>query len=644
MKKSLLFCLTLALSANGIQAQTTTFKSGNIEYAITSANTVEVAGAEGKDGAGNPIESLNIPEKVSNGGKEYTVTAIGEDALYWSDFKAITLPESIDSIKKAAFRGSENLQSIALPKGVKYIGDYAFGSVPLAEITLPEELEYLGNSAFFTASKLKSVKFGNKLKAIGTSVFYKCPIESVVLPESLDSVADKVFLNCDKLSSVTLSPKTRYLGDGVFNGCKSLSSINLPATLKHIGEECFLQCTFLTKIDLPASLEELGAAAFAQTSVKQFTVAEGNTHFTVDGNVLYSSDKRMLYAVPMTGITEVNVDKSCIGINGGAFWGSMVRNVTLPEGILAIDDYAFCQSSLESINFPSSLTYIGEQGFADTDLSGDLVLPENMPYIYDGAFAGNAGLTSITIPSAVKMIYYHAFNNCTGIKKFVCLGSTAPTIDDVYEPYDSPFYGIETSVPVYVPKGSAESYESAGWGDFLTITESDKGSLTPVKTTPESGSAVDAGYHPMSFDITFDQDITVAEANPDVTMRVGSELSGNIISPDAGWIATTNKSNVLTVWGADYDSYTQDYKAEAGNKYYVVIPAGVVKNAAGEVNDRIVIELVCNEATSIANPTAGANATVTMRFNANGQRLNSRQKGLNIERMSDGTMRKVLVK
>lgn len=643
MKKTLLFCLSLALAANGLQAQTT-FKNGNIEYTVTSANTVEVIGADKNDASGKAITKLTIPAKVSNGGKEYTVNSIGENAFFWSEVASFTLPESLDSIKKTAFRGAENLKSINLPKGVKYIGDYAFGSVPLTEIVLPEELEYLGNSAFFTASKLKSVKFGNKLKAIGTSVFYKCPIESVVLPESLDSVADKVFLNCDKLASVTLSPKTHYLGDGVFNGCKSLSSISLPSTLKHIGEECFLQCGQLTKIDLPASLEELGAGVFAQTSVSQFTLPEGNKHFTLDGGVLYSSDKRLLYAVPMTGLTEVNVDNGCVGINGGAFWGSKVQKVTLPEGFLAIDDYAFCQSALASINFPSSLTYIGEQGLAATNLSGDLVLPENMPYIYDGAFAGNEGLTSVTIPSAVKMIYYHAFNNCTGIKKFVCLGSTAPTIDDVYEPYDSPFYGIETTVPVYVPKGSTASYENAGWGDFLTITESEKGTLTPVSTTPESGSKVEEGYQPMSFDITFDQDITVAEANPEVTLRVGSETSGNIISPDAGWTATANKSNVLTVWGADYDYYTQTYKAEAGNKYYVVIPAGVVKNAAGEVNDRIVIELVCDKASSIANTTTGANAKVIVRYNVNGQRISSPQKGLNIERMSDGTVRKVIVK
>lgn len=50
------------------------------------------------------------------------------------------------------------------------------------------------------------------------------------------------------------------------------------------------------------------------------------------------------------------------------------------------------------------------------------------------------------------------------------------------------------------------------------------------------------------------------------------------------------------------------------------------------------------ETTAISTTGSVKTATTTARFNANGQRINNRQRGLNIERMSDGSTRKVVVK
>ena len=310
---------------------------------------------------------------------------------------------------------------------------------------------------------------------MGESVFYHCTsLTSVVLPESLVDIPAKIFLQCDKLTDVKLSSKAVSLGDAVFNECKSLQSITLPATLQTIGDEEFLKCTSLTSINIPANVEKIGTSLVAMTGVQNITVDAANKYFHVVGGILYSIDNKLLYAVPQKGVESVTVNSKCIGINGGAFWGSEVKNVTLPKGMLAIDDYAFCQSALEKINFPASLIYIGEQAMASTQLSGELTLPENMPYLMDGSFAGCTKLTSVVIPSAVQYIYNHAFQRSSNIKAITCLGSIPPVIADVYDDWDSPFYGIGAS-SVTVPKGSYINYRAAGWSDFFTIKESDNG-------------------------------------------------------------------------------------------------------------------------------------------------------------------------
>lgn len=616
----------------------TTFKVGDVTYLVTKAGqTVEVNDVDSK------ATSVTVPATVENEGTKYTVTAVGEEAFKWSDASEIVLPETVDSIKKSAFTSTSNLKTITLPSRLKYIGDYAFNSSALTSIDIPASVEEIGGSAFFTAKSLTQITFHEGLKRIGRSAFYKCPLTSVTLPESVDSL-EKTFMNCDQLTTVKLPSKLTYLGDGVFYQ-SGLTSIDLPATLKYIGSECFLK-TKITSLNIPASVDSLGTSIIAQTGVSSLTVDKDNKYFHLVDGVLYDVNNRLLYAVPQKGMTEVNVAAGCLGINGGAFWGSEVRKVTLPESVLAIDDYAFCQSPLESINFPAGLLFIGEQGFASTQLT-DVTLPENMPYVMDGSFAGCEKLTSLTIPSGVKYIYNHAFHSDKALKSITCLGSVAPTLADVYEEYDGPFYGIDQSTPLYVPKGCAESYENAYYGDYLTITETDKGVLKVESTTPDSGAVVytKSGWTDASFTVTFTDDITIADEAPRAFLRKASLLSAKTVNPDDGWHAVKDDAKTLRIWGSDYDGYTFQYKIEDSD-YYMVIPAGVVKNAAGETNEQIVISYKGSTTPSgiTAPQTETGNATVVARYDLAGHLLSAPRKGVNIVKMSDGTVRKEIVK
>lgn len=576
-----------AFLAMATSAQAISFKSGVYTFDTTGENTVQVSKADSKDAAGVKITSYTVPSTVENSGTTYTVTAIGEEAFRWSNAKEIKLPSTITVLDRSAFNGSSDLASINLPDGLKSIGDYAFSSTAITTLDVPASVEEIGGSTFFTCKSLSKITLREGLKKIGISAFYKTAITEISLPESLTDLGDKAFLYCEKLKSAKLPSSLQNLGTGTFMKCTSLTEISLPEGLTTIGTEAFLE-TAITEITIPATVESIGTSAFAHTNISEIKLAAGNKNFILIDGVLYDAEQKLLYAVPMKGKSEVTVSSKCIGINGGAFWGSQISKVTLPEGILAIDDYAFCQSALAEINFPSSLTYIGEQGFAATKLT-EITLPENMPYVLDGAFAGCTELTSVTIPSAVKLIYNHAFHDNKKLASVKCLGSVAPEIDDVYEAYDSPFYGVSESTPCYIPKGSLASYQDAGWGSYLTLVESESASLAVEKVTPDNGTIL-GKYADMKVEIKFGSDISIVNNSPEVYLRKGSELSGAVIESDGGWRVSTAGKDAVRVWSDDGDGYTQYFTPEQDTEYYLIIPAGIVKSADGALNERIVVK------------------------------------------------------
>ena len=78
----------------------------------------------------------------------------------------------------------------------------------------------------------------------------------------------------------------------------------------------------------------------------------------------------------------------------------------------------------------------------------------------------------------------------------------------------------------------------------------------------------------------------------------------------------------------------------------MLVPAGIVKNAVGELNEQIVISVKgYDPSTGIADATvAHSVATEVSRYNVNGMKIGKNQKGIAIVKMSDGSVKKVLVK
>lgn len=113
---------------------------------------------------------LVIPETLDG----YSVTAIADYAFYYcTGFTGkLVIPDTVETIGKAAFSGCYNLTSIDFSNKLDHIGEGAFtGCIALTDIVLPDMLTTIGSAAFFDCDYLQTVIFGGHVYSIGDKAF-----------------------------------------------------------------------------------------------------------------------------------------------------------------------------------------------------------------------------------------------------------------------------------------------------------------------------------------------------------------------------------------------------------------------------------------------------------------------------------------
>ena len=114
--------------------------------------------------------------------------------------------------------------------------------------------------------------------------------------------------------------------------------------------------------------------------------------------------------------------------------------------------------------------------------------------------------------------------------------------------------------------------------------------LTPVGFDPEDGS-VKEGSFPATFTVKFDEALTLDNTKVgDIKLYKNSVDAANEIAPEAGSWSVNLESGKKNVYIYSLDEYfegVQYITAEAGAKYILVVPAGLVKNATEVANEEI---------------------------------------------------------
>ena len=100
----------------------------------------------------------------------------------------------------------------------------------------------------------------------------------------------------------------------------------------------------------------------------------------------------------------------------GAFEGSNISSITIPDSVVSIGNWAFggC-SKLTSVVIPDSVTAIGNEVFRGCNNLSSVKLSNNIKSISDGLFLDCSNLSEIMIPAGISGIGANAFQNCSSL-------------------------------------------------------------------------------------------------------------------------------------------------------------------------------------------------------------------------------------
>lgn len=228
MKKrfvSLLVALSITLTflpIGAVAAAPIKFTDGNLIYTVNDdGESVTVSGKS------RTPTHLNIESSISNKGKNYTVTEIG-DQVFWgcNTLTEVTLPNTVKIIGYQAFCKCSNLTNVTIPEGVTKIGQAAFyGCSQLTSITIPGTVTEM-DSAFSGSTALSQVTLTNGIPKISSHAFERCTeLREIKVPISVDEICSDAFNGCTGLTSVTLEKGINIINSNAFKDCTELNDV-----------------------------------------------------------------------------------------------------------------------------------------------------------------------------------------------------------------------------------------------------------------------------------------------------------------------------------------------------------------------------------------------------------------------------------
>ena len=334
----------------------------------------------------------------------------------WSQFICdVLLPEGLTEICDYAFDGMSELTDIQLPSTILRLGDYAFQDSGLLSLTLPEGLTYVGSGLLAGNEGVKEITFPASVTETGyASSYLNTRSRAGVVVIITEGNLKYGVLTHSAVERVTFQSGVTKVWDGVCSNAAELNSVSLPNTVTEIGSHSFAGCPKLKTIRIPDSVTVIGDGAFGMEEyVTAVAPRSRGVSFSEEPTLIGEESGLESLTLPAhlqvlgTGILMGNKDVTTLSIPGTVTtascvtWMSAVETVTIQEGMTVIPEGMFMYgSALREITLPAGLLEIGDYAFTDTGLQS-LELPEGLQKIGIMILAGNSGVTEIAIPATV---------------------------------------------------------------------------------------------------------------------------------------------------------------------------------------------------------------------------------------------------
>ena len=395
--KFLLALLAVLCLPGAVSAQY--FESDGIVYGITSEQTVEVLPKYYLQNT--PYSgAIAIPQTVEYGGASYTVTALAESAFEsCTTLTSLTLPPTIRTIGSYCFYNC-TFTTLQLPDSLRTIGDHAFLYSSISSLHLPAAFESYDECAFWARNLISITVDENnpRYRSIDGWLYSKDSLTLCIVPSG-------------ETGAVAVPTFVRHLGKMAFGFCSHITSVTLPEGLTTIGDFAFNCCSAVNNIVIPFTVISIGICPFSYCPLmNSLSIAEGNTHYVMDGLMLYSSGYDTLVSCHKSG-TTVTLNPN-VKVLGGFENNTWVRNITIPETVTDILDNCFNGCQITNITLPAHMKAIGRKAFSENDRLTTVTMPQTLLSMGQGAFEHCYALTTIVIPDSLRVIPKEAFNSC----------------------------------------------------------------------------------------------------------------------------------------------------------------------------------------------------------------------------------------
>lgn len=469
-------------------------------------------------------------------------------------------------------------------------GQWSWENNTITKVVIGEGVTRVGNEAFQYCNVISEVDFPSTLKSIGDSAFVGNQVHELNLPAGLESI-----------------------GNYAFELSWCLESVTLPDGLKSIGYGAFGSAVVLKKAIIPESVTEIGLGAFGTLKTAGpigsgcelefgWTTSIPDNAFGGSGadNDQYSS------------FTSITLPDTITSIGDNAFRASQeLKYIRIPDGVKSIGAYAFWWSGIESIDLPAGLETIGAAAFSQCENLNNIDFPDSLRRIEDSAFEYCVNLSSVHIPESVNYIGSKAFADSEWdeelAKKSINFEGDAPVCTDSGEtgsfPSDATLYYLD-GTDGWIDSENYDASTGLWRGYKLEALDADH---TPqiVELSPANGASI-SETATTDFMVTYDTPISVTETSWGNYVNLDFSKGSIEIhrSSDNYVIYTVEENDFLNDYFNIEGTYSTDIKVENGNtlvfspfnvhtlfdageEYYVTIPAGLFTFENGATNEAV---------------------------------------------------------